>query len=88
MWHSFGNGNYAEPNQTESIIEPALSYAILPWLGLKLSYNFEYKDTDYVRTSTTNYNHATDADRNYTKKTTTHYDYIDHRVMLSIVLDY
>jgi hypothetical protein len=67
---------------------PALSYAILPWLGLKLSYNLEYKDTDYVRTSTTNYNHATDADRNYTKKTTTHYDYIDHRVMLSIVLDY
>lgn len=69
-------------------LSPALSYAILPWLGLKLSYNFEYKDTDYVRTSTTNYNHATDADRNYTKKTTTHYDYIDHRVMLSIVLDY
>ena len=67
---------------------PALSYAILPWLGLKLSYNLEYKDTDYVRTSTTNYNHATDAEKNYTKKTDTHYDYIDHRVMLSVVLDY
>ncbi|MBR4489954.1 hypothetical protein IKP13_04900 [bacterium] len=67
---------------------PALSYAILPWLGLKLSYNLEYKDTDYVRTSTTNYNHATDAEKNYTKTTATHYDYIDHRVMLSIVLDY
>lgn len=67
---------------------PALSYAILPWLGLKLSYNLEYKDTDYMRTSTTNYNHATDAEKNYTKTTATHYDYIDHRVMLSIVLDY
>ena len=67
---------------------PALSYAILPWLGLKLSYNLEYKDTDYTRTSTTDYNHATDAEKNYTKKTATHYDYIDHRVMLSVVLDY
>lgn len=66
---------------------PALSYAILPWLGLKLSYNLEYKDTDYVRTSKTDYS-ATDAERNYTRTTETHYDYIDHRVMLSIVLDY
>ena len=69
-------------------LSPALSYAILPWLGLKLSYNFEYKDTDYVRTSTTNYNNATNAEKSYTKTTATHYDYIDHRVMLSIVLDY
>ncbi|MBP5202108.1 hypothetical protein J6253_05155 [bacterium] len=67
---------------------PALSYAIFPWFGLKLSYNLEYKDTDYVRTSTTSYNYATATDKNYTKTTTTHYDYIDHRVMLSIVLDY
>ena len=67
---------------------PALSYAIFPWFGLKLEYNLEYKDTDYTRTSTTNYNHATDAEKNYTKTTATHYDYIDHRVMLSIVLDY
>lgn len=66
---------------------PALSYAILPWLGLKLSYNLEYKNTDYVRTSKTDYS-ATDAERNYTRTTETHYDYIDHRVMLSIVLDY
>ena len=67
---------------------PALSYAIFPWFGLKLSYDLEYKDTDYVRTATTNYNNATDAEKNYTKTTATHYDYIDHRVMLSIVLDY
>ena len=68
---------------------PALSYAILPWLGLKLSYNLEYKDTDYVRTSTTKID-ATQTKENYTRetKTETHYDYMDHRVMLSIVLDY
>ncbi len=67
---------------------PSLSYAIFPWFGLKLGYDLEYKDTDYVRTSTTNFNHATNAEQNYTRMTATHYDYIDHRVMLSIVLDY
>ena len=67
---------------------PSLSYAIFPWFGLKLGYDLEYKDTDYVRTSTTNFNHATNAEQSYTRMTATHYDYIDHRVMLSIVLDY
>jgi Uncharacterized protein conserved in bacteria (DUF2320). len=67
---------------------PALSYAIFPWFGLKLGYTLEYKDTDYIRTSTTNYNNAADAEKNYTRTMATHYDYIDHRVMLSIVLDY
>ena len=67
---------------------PSLSYAIFPWFGLKLGYNLEYKDTDFVRTSTTNYNNASDAEKNYTRTTSTHYDYIDHRVMLSVVLDY
>ncbi|MBO7126696.1 hypothetical protein J6W78_04040 [bacterium] len=67
---------------------PALSYAIFPWFGLKLGYDLEYKDTDYVRTSTTNFNHAADAAQNYTRTVSSHYDYIDHRVMLSIVLDY
>ena len=68
--------------------DPSLSYAIFPWFGLKLGYDLEYKNTDYVRTSTTEFNHATDAGKNYKKMTATHYDYIDHRVMLSIVLDY
>jgi hypothetical protein len=67
---------------------PSLSYAIFPWFGLKLGYDLEYKDTDYVRTSTTNFNHSADASQNYTRTVSTHYDYIDHRVMLSIVLDY
>ena len=67
---------------------PSLSYAILPWLGLKLTYNLEYKDTDYFQTSTTQYTNESDSSKNYTKETTTHYDYIDHRVLLAIILDY
>ena len=67
---------------------PSLSYAILPWLGLKLTYNLEYKDTDYHQTSTTQYTNNSDSSKNYTKATDTHYNYIDHRVLLAIVLDY
>ena len=69
------------------VFMPSFSYAILPWLGLKLSYTLEYKDTGYFQKSKIEYTHDADS-KNYTKTTTTHYDYIDHRVMLAIVMDY
>ena len=66
------------------VFTPSLAYSILPWLGLKLNYTLEYKDTDYFQTKTTKYGDS----KEFTNTKTTHYDYIDHRVMLSIVLDY
>ena len=70
------------------VFTPSLAYSILPWLGLKLNYTLEYKDTDYFQKSTTQYKNNGDTTKDYTKTTTTHYDYIDHRVMLSVILDY
>ena len=67
---------------------PSFSYAILSWLGLRLSYTLEYRDTGYFKKSITQYTHNTDSGKNFTRTTDTHYDYMDHRVMLSIVLDY
>ena len=72
------------------IFTPSLGYSILPWLGLKLSYNLEYKkavtkdgkDT-YFQVSQT-YN----SDKTVKTTTETHYNYMDHRVMLAIILDY
>jgi hypothetical protein len=70
------------------VFTPSLSYAVMPWFGLKLSYNLEYKDTDYFQKSTTQYTNKSDSTKNYTREKETHYDYIDHRIMLAIVLDY
>ena len=77
-------------NRSEHLIllNPSFSYAILSWLGLKANYELEYKDSDYFMKTITNYNDASDSSKSYTATSTTHYNYIDHRVMLSIVLDY
>lgn len=67
---------------------PSLSYGILPWLGLKLSYTLEYKGTDYSQTKTTTYTTDNPSKKSYVKEEIKHYDYIDLRAMLAIVLDY
>ena len=64
-------------------LTPSFSYNILAWLGLKLSYIFEYKDTDYYKKTVVDY-----LSEGSKVTTTSHYDYIDHRVLLSVVLDY
>lgn len=70
------------------VFTPSFSYAILSWLGLRLAYTLEYRETGYFQKSTTRYANNADSGKNYTRTTDTHYDYMDHRVMLSIVLDY
>ena len=64
-------------------LTPSFSYNILAWLGLKLSYSFEYKDTDYYKKTVVDY-----LSEGSKVTTTSHYNYIDHRVLLSVVLDY
>ena len=70
------------------VFTPSFSYAILSWLGLKLSYTLEYKETDYFQKLTVQYAYNVNSDKNYTTMTNTHYDYMDHRVILAIVMDY
>ena len=74
------------------VFTPSLGYSILPWLGLKLSYNLEYKkavtkegkDTYFQISQIT----RKDGDKTVKTTTETHYNYMDHRVMLAIILDY
>jgi hypothetical protein len=66
-------------------VSPTLSYNFLPWLGLALQYTFETKQTPFfvsqrvARTAVT-----TPTDVTYT----TYYDYMDHRVLLTLAADY
>jgi len=70
------------------LINPSLSYNILYWLGLKVSYDFEYRMSDYSRETHITYNDAINSDRDYERRTRLFYDYINHRVLLTLAVDY
>ncbi|MGI6393874.1 MAG: hypothetical protein ACOX2F_03965 [bacterium] len=84
----FARGPFKDRNDHLIVLNPALSYNILSWLGIKLSYELEYRKTDYYKEIRAVYSDATDSSRNYDKTTKTHFDYINHRVMFTIMLDY
>ncbi len=64
------------------MLNPSLSYNILSWFGLKLSYELEYRTSDYDRLVVETLPDAT------TRTVHTYYDFIDHKVLLNIALDY
>lgn len=71
------------------MLNPSISYNILSWLGLKLSYELEYRKSDYFKEVTgiwTDFNNP--AANNFNKTVHYEYDYIDHKVLLNITLDY
>ncbi len=64
-------------------VKPALLVNATKWFGIKLDYEFRWDDTDYFRKGT-----YTDPANNVNTRYETYYDFMDHRVMLSLVLDY
>jgi len=69
-------------------VNPYLSYNILNWLGLKVSYEMEYRKTDYFKEVRAVYTDTLNAANNYDMTAKTHFDFINHRVLLTIALDY
>jgi hypothetical protein len=68
-------------------VKPALLVNATRWFGIKLSYEFRWDATDYFRKG--NYSRpALGAAPRYEKSYETYYDFMDHRVMLNLVLDY
>lgn len=78
----------ADRNDHLLLLNPYISYAILSWLGIKLSYEMEYRKTDYYKEVTAVYTDAVDPDRSYNRTVKTHFDFINHRVLFTIALDY
>lgn len=70
------------------VVNPSLSYNILSWLGLKLSYEMEYRTSDYYKEITGIWNDANDSNNDYNRTVHTEYDFLDHRVLFTIALDY
>lgn len=81
-------GSFKDRNDHLIVLNPSLSYNILSWLGLKLSYELEYRKTDYYKEVKAIYTDASDSDRNYNRTVKTHFDFINHRVLFTIALDY
>ncbi len=65
-------------------LEPMVSYNFLPWLGLALKYTFETKQTPYYA----QVHIENDAPAPFDKEYRTHYDYMDHRILLTLAADY
>jgi hypothetical protein len=81
-------GSFKGRNDHMIVLNPYISYSILSWLGLKLSYEMEYRKTDYYKEIQAVYTDASDSARNYDRTVKTYFDYINHRVLLTIALDY
>lgn len=64
-------------------IKPSLLVNATRWFGIKLSYEFRWDDTDYFRKG----DYIQPAPVINTRYET-YYDFMDHRVMLDLVLDY
>ncbi len=75
-------------NDQLMMLNPSISYNILSWLGLKLSYELEYRTSDYDKTVRGTFTDAVNADNNYDRIVHTYYDFINHKVLLNIALDY
>ncbi|MBP7432012.1 hypothetical protein KA996_00550, partial [bacterium] len=78
----------ADRNDHLLLLNPYISYSILSWLGLKLSYEMEYRKTDYYKEIQAVYTDASAPATNYNRTVNTHFDYINHRVLFTIALDY
>ncbi|HQB08521.1 MAG TPA: hypothetical protein PLW37_01515 [bacterium] len=76
----------ADRNDHLLLLNPYISYSILSWLGLKLSYEMEYRKTDYYKEIQAVYTDASAPA--YNRTVNTHFDYINHRVLFTIALDY
>ncbi len=70
------------------LVNPSLSYNILYWLGLKLSYEFEYRISNYTRETRISWDDDLDPDRNYDRRTVLFHDFINHKVLLTFAVDY
>jgi len=67
-------------------VEPMVSYNFLPWLGMSLSYTFETKQTPFFASTriARSGGSTTPSDKTYV----TYYDYMDHRILLTLAADY
>lgn len=70
------------------LIKPSISVNILRWLGVKVGYEFQYRTSNFERTTRTSFNSNINAANNYDKTYKTLYDFMDHKVFLTLTLDY
>jgi hypothetical protein len=70
------------------MISPSLSYNILYWLGLKLSYDFEYRMSNFSRNTHVTWTDDTNSANDYERRTVTYYDFINHKAVLTLTVDY
>ncbi|MCK5808203.1 hypothetical protein KAH37_04360 [bacterium] len=64
-------------------VKPSFMVNATKWFGIKLSYEFRWDNTDYFRKG--DYRQAA---QNINTRYETYYDFMDHRVMLDLILDY
>ncbi len=70
------------------IVAPSISVNILRWLGLKVGYEFQYRTSNFERTTRATFNSNVNAASNYDNTYRTFYDFMNHKVFLSLTLDY
>ena len=70
------------------VIAPSISYNILRWLGMKIGYEFQYRKSNFERTTTATWNSVVNPTGNYDKTYRTFYDFMNHKVFLTLTLDY
>jgi hypothetical protein len=64
-------------------VKPSFMVNATKWFGIKLSYEFRWDNTDYFHKGS-----YLLAAQNVNTRYETYYDFMDHRVMLDLVLDY
>ena len=70
------------------IVTPSISYNILRWLGMKIGYEFQYRTSNFERTTRATWNSTVNPAGNYDKTYRTFYDFVNHKVFLTLTLDY
>jgi hypothetical protein len=70
------------------VVNPSISVNFLRWLGIKVGYEFQYRTSNFERTTRSTFNSNVNAASNYDKTYNTYYDFMDHKVFLTLTLDY
>jgi len=70
------------------IIAPSVSVNILRWLGLRVGYEFQLRKSDFDKTTRATFSSVANPASDYDKTYRTYYDFMDHKVSLTLTLDY
>lgn len=70
------------------LVAPSISYNILRWLGLKVGYEFQYRRSNFERITNATFNSTVNPLSDYDRTYRTFYDFMNHKVFLTLTLDY